>query len=961
MSTINTSKTFTSGITLGSGGYTSPLTITSSGSVTNTGTSYVIFDINQGTVFNAGYINATNPSILYAINMPKQSYLENSGTINSANGGIDLSGGTFVNSGTLLCPSNATRYGVNLPGYNVGGTSAYGYLHNLTGGLLTEGVVIDGRVVNAGTILDANGAGIASIVGHTYQSTIINSGTIAGLGTSAQYPGFGVVLRAGGTVVNSGTITSAVGTAVAFQGTANSLMVLDAGYKFSGIVTGSPTAGATNTLELSSAAGAGTVTGLGTQFVNFGTVIVDAGATWALAGGNAIGSGLTLVDYGDLTISAAQTITGGTIALKGGSLTDTAGIIVNSGALTGAGTVSAGTALSGAGSGTIEASGGTLDLLGTVSSGPALAIDTGLTSNLKIDNAAAAASAIAISDAKQTLEIGVAGNLTIAVAESLTNGTIKLDGGSLSDASGLTVGAGANLTGQGTVNAALSGAGTVTASGGMLDLNGAVQADATGLQIANGSNTLKLDGTVAAGATIGFAGSAGVLQLTDFSGETLTGFSGTIAGMNVGASATVPTTGIDLTGMTFAKVTSAAVSGSSIVVTEGAATVASLNLTAAPPLNTYVDWIADGGAGTEIFLSSIACFCRGTRIMTELGEVPVEDVAIGDNVTTLSGGARPIKWIGYRAYDRRFVAGNRTILPIRVMAGALADGVPIRDLWLSPEHALHVDGLLVPARLLVNGSTITQARSVEQLEYVHIELETHDVIFADGAAAETYVDCDNRGMFQNGGEFASRYPDDRPDAWRFCAPRAKPGSPELVAIRATMLARAEALGRVTSDPDLHLIADGEIVRPQSVTGRAWHFAIPTGARALAIASRSAVPADAMAASADKRMLGVVIDRIVLSGPGLRLEIGHDCPALGEGFHADEASHRWSDGHGTLPPQFLACFAGSLSIEVHTGATGLRYPLDPPAFDVRAAEPAPATSAPPRRPAAKKRRRARSAA
>jgi hypothetical protein len=166
---------------------------------------------------------------------------------------------------------------------------------------------------------------------------------------------------------------------------------------------------------------------------------------------------------------------------------------------------------------------------------------------------------------------------------------------------------------------------------------------------------------------------------------------------------------------------------------------------------------------------------------------------------TVSGEARPVKWIGWRAYEGRFIAGNRRVLPIRIAAGALSDGVPARDLRVSPEHALYIDGVLVPAECLVNGATIVQDQTAERVEYFHVELDTHDVIFAEGAAAESYADCNNRNVFHNAAQFALLYPDEDPPRWVSCAPRVEWGSDELVAIRAR-LARRAGLPQAAGEP-----------------------------------------------------------------------------------------------------------------------------------------------------------------
>lgn len=163
--------------------------------------------------------------------------------------------------------------------------------------------------------------------------------------------------------------------------------------------------------------------------------------------------------------------------------------------------------------------------------------------------------------------------------------------------------------------------------------------------------------------------------------------------------------------------------------------------------------------GTNIVGESLIapCYCAGTKIRTAKGEVPVEALQIGDEVETLHGQMRKIKWIGRRAYDGRFIAGQHLRLPVCISRDAIADNVPSRDLWVSPGHAIFIADHLIPAWRLLNGVTITQAQSVERVEYFHVELDTHEVIFAENCPAESFLDDGCRGQFQNAGEFAHLY------------------------------------------------------------------------------------------------------------------------------------------------------------------------------------------------------------
>lgn len=213
---------------------------------------------------------------------------------------------------------------------------------------------------------------------------------------------------------------------------------------------------------------------------------------------------------------------------------------------------------------------------------------------------------------------------------------------------------------------------------------------------------------------------------------------------------------------------------------------------------------SDGSASVSSVLSvTAACFLRGTRIATPGGEVEIERLAIGELVLLQSGAAVPVKWIGRHAHDRRFARGNPDIMPVLIAAGALSDGVPTRDLYVSPKHAMFIDGVFIHADELLNGRSVTQVADFAVVEYLHVELERHGVIMAEGAPTESYVEFGNRAKFQNAAEFWALYPDaGGPDAdgaaGTFCAPLVEYG-PLLEAARMRIALRAGCQG---ADPAL---------------------------------------------------------------------------------------------------------------------------------------------------------------
>jgi hypothetical protein len=173
--------------------------------------------------------------------------------------------------------------------------------------------------------------------------------------------------------------------------------------------------------------------------------------------------------------------------------------------------------------------------------------------------------------------------------------------------------------------------------------------------------------------------------------------------------------------------------------------------------------VSSSGTVTTIALNATApCFVAGTRILTPRGEIPVEALVIGEAVITLGGEDRPIIWIGHRTIDLARHPHPARVQPIRIAADSLGDNVPHRELQLSPDHALLIDGALVPAQLLLNGLTIRQdigGSKAGQVTYYHVELDRHSVIFAENTAVESYLETGNRNAFENAGGEIVLHPD----------------------------------------------------------------------------------------------------------------------------------------------------------------------------------------------------------
>ena len=217
-------------------------------------------------------------------------------------------------------------------------------------------------------------------------------------------------------------------------------------------------------------------------------------------------------------------------------------------------------------------------------------------------------------------------------------------------------------------------------------------------------------------------------------------------------------------------------------------------------------------AGSDVLVASATtpCFRAGTLIATPVGDVAVEKLRTGDAVVAARGGNERVVWIGRRLVDCRHHPDPKQIWPVCVTAGAFGPNQPRRDLWLSPDHAVYREGVLIPIKYLINGSSIAQV-SLNEVTYYHVELRRHDVLLAEGLPVESYLDTGDRSNFTNDDAVVRFFPDfsgPSPDAttvWEAlgCA-RLVVCGPELEAVRALltvqMLTAAQAIATIHPQP-----------------------------------------------------------------------------------------------------------------------------------------------------------------
>jgi hypothetical protein len=461
------------------------------------------------------------------------------------------------------------------------------------------------------------------------------------------------------------------------------------------------------------------------------------------------------------------------------------------------------------------------------------------------------------------------------------------------------------------------GAGTVTNAGTINGSSGYAVSLATGFQ-----NRVIVDpGAVFVGTVSGGTASDATLELASSASKgTLSGLGtqftnfGTLAFDPLASWLVVTNTGItssiidgfiagdtiDITGFTATSI-STLTGNKGIVLTNSGGTHETLSFGGS--ISNF--GFTSGSFGTDL---TTICFCVGTQIGTPAGEEPVEKLKVGDLVLTAHNGPRGITWIGkgkvLATRGRRSAA-----TPVIVRKGALADNVPNRDLYVTKAHSLYIDGVLIPVEFLVNHKTILWDDRAQEVEIYHIELDSHDVLLANGAPAESYRDDGNRWLFQNANS-----------GWDL--PPQEPYAPVLTgglvvdAAWKRLLERAgsRALPPLTDDPDLHLIVDGVRVDAIMREGLLRVFRLASRPAAIHLASRSVVPAE-LGIAREPRALGIALRRIAVR-QGTKFELVEAKDArLTVGFHDYEAADnlRWTTGYAALPAEPFARFNGAIEV------------------------------------------------
>ncbi len=863
-----------------------------------------VFSASDVTLTNLGSLNDPAGSAIYADGGAFRDVVINVGDIVGSTYGVTLGpSGTVANAGTIAGQVDAVKFTAGydnrlifdpgavfvgiVDGGNPNGPAvstlelASGASDGTVSGIGTQFIGFDAIAIDPGAqwvLAGTNNAvadiyfgtastlenigsvgGYVAIRGHGGTAAIVNAGSVAG--NLSGYASWGIVLDAGGSIVNlsGGTIGG-----------------------FTAIETQDAPATVVN---------AGSIVGYdGGFFAGAGVFLVGGGSVTNQSGGSIVGPrGIYSAFYAATVVNAGDI--GGNAAGYDGIEVAHGGSVVNQ----------TGGSIGGALAGVYFKTGGYLENQygGTIAGQiDAIKFTAGYDNRLIFDPGAVF---VGIVDGGNPNGPAVS---TLELASGASDGTVSgigtqfigfdaiaIDPGARWMLAGPnTIGAGVTLTATSATlidHAALTNFGAI-----VLDPSTMVVGDlyGTGSVTIQAGSTLEVAGSIASTETIVFQGPNGYLHLDNPASA-----SGSIVGF--GATDIVDLKGVDPGSVSYAAGALNFAGGSSFP------------LTAAPDAQVRIAASTDGTAVTAL------CFLPDTLIETPGGQARVQDLKIGDIVATWGGKQRPIAWIGTGSV---LATGGRRgpATPVIVRKGALGPNVPFRDLYVTKGHSLLLDGVLIPVEFLINHRSIVWDDRGQEATLYHIELDSHDVLIANGAQAESYRDDGNRWLFHNANTGWNQPPKDT------CAP-VLTGGRIVDAVWKRLLDRSgpRRIGPLTDDPDLYLLVDG--VRTEAMLRHNKRFVFPLSRRPerVVIMSRAGAP-QALGLSRDPRPLGVALRSIALScGPRIKVMTADDS-ALTEGFHAfePELNLRWTNGAALVPASLFEDWDKPIRLELHLDRT-----------------------------------------
>ncbi|BAH98641.1 Hint domain-containing protein [Acetobacter pasteurianus] len=287
-------------------------------------------------------------------------------------------------------------------------------------------------------------------------------------------------------------------------------------------------------------------------------------------------------------------------------------------------------------------------------------------------------------------------------------------------------------------------------------------------------------------------------------------------------------------------------------------------------------WQINGTDGTSSSVTFqnrdfVPCFLAGTEISVNGATRKVEDLAVGDRIDVLVNGKteqKTVTWVGKStSVAAPFLPLDMAGYPVRIVKDALAEGVPFKDMLITPEHCLYLNGCFVPARMLVNGQSIFYDQSFTSYDYYHVETEDHAIITADGVLTESYLDTGNRRSFRQNGDVVAM-PRTRNLTWDDAAAPLNVSRAFVEPLFQQFCARAQGMGLplrteapvVTHESNLYLTAgNGRVIRPLRTEKNHTLFMIPAGIETVYIHSNTSRRNEAIGPFVDdRRTLGVLV-------------------------------------------------------------------------------------------------------